>query len=253
MGGQQHDSEHTKQFFDRWHLYQQIIENDYMAHQSIHRALKRFVVSRIDRPFTLLDLGCGDASAIPGTFAGTGLQSYTGIDLSPVALEQAAENLRAVPFEVHLVEEDFTRYLVHNDSGRFHVILVGFALHHLYPAEKCEFFKRCYATLAPSGYLLVYDIFRRPGETRNEYIQSYCRHCGEQWTQLSPEGLVQLGEHINACDFPETYDTLATMASDAGFMSMPTPLFADNSQFHCLYSFQTNSGMADSWDELRSG
>lgn len=241
MNVQQHDSEHAKQFFDRWHLYQQIIGNDYMAHHGIHAALCKFVVSQIDKPFTLLDLGCGDASAIPGTFAGTTLQAYTGVDLSPVALDRAAKNLVAVPFEVHLVEDDFTCYLVHSGLGRFNVILAGFALHHLYPEEKREFFKQCYATLEHPGYLLLYDVFRRPSETREEYMQAYCRHCSEHWTQISHEGLADTIEHVNECDFPETYGTLAIMASEVGFTSEPTPLFADASQFHCLYKFQTNS------------
>lgn len=239
MNAPQHDSQHTKQFFDRWHLYQQIIGNDYMAHRGIHAALRQFVMAKLDQPFTLLDLGCGDASAIADTFAGSGLQAYTGVDLSPVALEQAARNLAAAPFEVDLVEGDFTHYLSRSVEP-FNVILAGFALHHLYPDEKREFFKRCAAVLTSPGYVLLYDLFRRPGETREDYIQAYCQHCHESWTDLSQEGLAAATAHVNQCDFPETHGTLARMASESGFAATSTPLFTDAAQFHCLYVFQKN-------------
>lgn len=238
MNAPQHNAEPTKQFFDRWHLYQQIIDNDYMAHRGIHAAIQKFVIAHINKPFTLLDLGCGDASAIPATFANTNLQAYTGVDLSSVALSQAAQNLAAETFQVNLVEADFTHYL-HDDFGCFNVILAGFTLHHLYPEEKREFFQRCYAGLEPSGYLLLYDVFRRPAETRDQYMQAYCGHCSEHWNQLSPEGLGHIIEHAHECDFPETHETLAAMASAAGFIPAPAPLFTDALQFHCLYVFQT--------------
>jgi len=239
--GQRHNSEQTKQFFDQWNLYQQIVEHDYMAHRSIHAALRVFVVAQMDKPFTLLDFGCGDASAILATFVGTKLQAYTGVDLSPVALNQAAHNLAAAPFEFKLVEDDFTHYLAHNPSERFEAILAGFALHHLYYEEKCEFFKRCQAKLTQPGYLVLYDVFRRPGETRDEYLQAYCQHCREDWLQISSETLSSAMDHILTCDYPETYETLAMMASDAGFTAASAPLFKDSSQFHCLYTFQTQA------------
>jgi len=238
MNAQQHDTEQAKQYFDRWHLYRQIIGNDYMAHQSIHAALRKFVVSRIDKPFSLLDLGCGDASAIAGAFAGTGLQTYTGVDLSPAALGQAAKNLESVSYEVRLVEYDFTAYLAQSGLERYNVILSGFALHHLFPDEKREFFRKCHAALESPGYLLLYDVFRREGETREDYMRAYCRHCSDRWTGLSDDSLSSAIEHIKECDYPETYTTIVMMANEAGFTSEPAPLFVDASQFHCLYGFR---------------
>ena len=239
MKAQQHDSEQAKQFFDRWHVYQQIVANDYMSHCGIHAAIRRFVNETIDQPFSLLDLGCGDASAIADTFSGTGLQAYTGVDVSPAALGQAANNLAEATFKVDLVEDDLAGYQA--GTERFDVIMAGFSLHHLYPEEKRAFFARCHDALKNPGYLLLYDVFRRPGENRDDYLQSYCRYCSEHWIGLPLEGLADAIEHIKGCDFPETYETMAIMASEAGFTSEPAPLFADTPQFHCLYSFKTNT------------
>jgi ubiquinone/menaquinone biosynthesis C-methylase UbiE len=241
MNTKQHDSEPTKQFFDRWSLYQQIIQHDYMAHRGIHAALREFVLSKIHQPFTILDLGCGDSSAIPSTFFGTNLQVYTGVDLSPMALAQAAKNLSETSFQVHLIENDFTSFLAQKNIEKFDIILIGFALHHLYTEEKREFFKGCYNLLKPSGYLLIYDTFRQPESTRQEYIQAYLEHCQQAWTLISTEGLTNIMKHVNQADFPETDKALARMAQEAGFLTQLTSLFTDKTQFHRLYSFQVNS------------
>ncbi|MBF2098275.1 MAG: class I SAM-dependent methyltransferase [Gloeomargaritaceae cyanobacterium C42_A2020_066] len=238
MNAPQHDSQQVKQFFDRWHLYQQIIAQDYMAHRGIHAALRAFVVEHLEQPFTLLDLGCGDASAIANTFSGTALHGYTGVDLSPVALALAADNLKAVAFAVRLVEADLTDYVGRTKGEQFDVVLLGFALHHLYTDEKRVFFQRCHTLLKPGGYLLLYDVFRRPHETRDQYLQAYFSYCTEHWTELSQDSLVGTRDHAYACDYPETYGTLAALARDGGFIPPTLPLFADEPQFHCLYSFQ---------------
>ena len=240
---QKHDAEQAKLFFDRWHVYQQVVADDYMSHRGIHAAIRKFVTGKMAKPYMLLDLGCGDASAIAETFSGTGLQSYTGVDVSPAALEQAAINLATAPFGVRLVEGDLAGYAA--GTACFDVVLAGFSLHHLYPEEKRAFFRRIRDMLKAPGYLLLYDVFRRPGESREEYMQAYCSNCAEHWSGLPHDGLANLIEHIKACDFPETYAALANMASEAGFTPEPGPLFADAPQFHCLYSFRADAPDAD--------
>lgn len=238
MNAPRHDAQQVKVFFDQWHLYQQIIAQDYMAHRGIHAALRAFVVQHLDQPFTLLDLGCGDASAIPNTFAGTALHAYTGVDLSPVALAWAADHLQAVAFAVQWVEADLMAYVGGAEGERFDAILLGFALHHLPTDEKRVFFQRCHRRLQPGGYLLLYDVFRRPHETRDQYLEAYFGYCTAHWTGLSQESLVGTRAHAYACDYPETYETLAALAREGGFIPAAAPLFTDEPQFHRLYSFQ---------------
>ncbi len=235
---QQHNAAETKQFFDQWYLYQQLLDGDYMFHRSIQSALRDFVNARLNSPIKILDLGCGDASTIPGIFSDTEIQSYTGVDLSPVALERALKNLSMLSDSINLIEDDFSHYLQQGSVESFDLILIGFALHHLHPGGKREFFKQCYGALKHSGYLLLWDVFRRSGETRDAYLQAYSQQCRETWSSLSQEAIVKVLDHIQSCDFPETADTIATMASEAGFMATPKPLFADVAQFHCLFYFQ---------------
>ena len=88
----QRPTESTKQFFDQWQLYQQIIEQNYMAHQGIHRVIRQLINDQFTTPFQFLDLGCGDAQAIATTLTNSQVDMYTGVDLSPNALNLAIEN-----------------------------------------------------------------------------------------------------------------------------------------------------------------
>ena len=212
-----------------------------MSHYEIQAQIRTWITTQMVQPFTLLDLGCGDAKSIDALFEGTPLQVYTGVDLSPVALGAAAENLAGVSFGVDLMEDDFIHYLTTCDSDRFDIILSGFSLHHLHFPEKRAYFKLSHAALKPLGHILLYDTFLRSGESREDYLSAYCHNLQTRWTQLSPECFSELVDHIQTCDFPETYDSLSGMAAEAGFDSPTYPLFSDALQFHRLYYFQARS------------
>jgi ubiquinone/menaquinone biosynthesis C-methylase UbiE len=234
----QRPTEATKHFFDQWQLYQQIIEQDYMAHRGIHQALKQLIDQQFNTPFNLVDLGCGDAQAIAKTLANTQITTYTGLDLSPNALTLATKNLKNIA-KIDLICDDFLNYLqakITTHEENFDIIHIGFALHHLLLTEKQQFFQYCRALIAKTGYLLIYDIFRKPDQSRDYYIQAYLANVQSHWTTLSPEQLQSLTGHIKACDFPESLAIISEIAQTAGF-SAPLSLFVDASGFHQLLAF----------------
>jgi hypothetical protein len=49
------------QWFNQWHVYRSIVDANWMAHLEIFAAVRAWVLLRHPGPFTLLDLGCGDA------------------------------------------------------------------------------------------------------------------------------------------------------------------------------------------------
>ena len=231
-------TEQTKEFFQQWQVYQQVIENDYMAHRSIHQAIRAFLDRHYTEPFRLLDLGCGDAQAIARTLQGTKISSYTGVDLSPNALTLAQENLADLEV-LELVSADFTAYLAENRSfsgPSFDIIHVGFSLHHLLLPEKEQFFHHCGPLLRPGGYLLIYDVFRQPHQNRQQYIEEYLAQVQAEWHTIAPAQLQAIADHINECDFPEWALTIAEIAQKAGF-SIPETLFVDCSGFNQLLAF----------------
>lgn len=49
-------------FNNQWILYQKILNNNYMGHQEIYDILHEFLLSNFQKPFKMLELGCGDAT-----------------------------------------------------------------------------------------------------------------------------------------------------------------------------------------------
>ena len=79
--------------FAQWQVYKSIIDRDFMRHREIYAGIHAFVESLYPRRFSLLDLGCGDATSIARTFAGTALSRYTGVDASASALQAARRDV----------------------------------------------------------------------------------------------------------------------------------------------------------------
>ncbi len=235
-----HAPEEATRWFNQWHVYRSIVDANWMAHREIFNAAREWVLMRHPGPFALLDLGCGDAGFIKGTFDSTGLWAYTGIDASQTALGKARDELAAARFQVRLVEADMLAYVTEgsgSDAKTFDVILASYAVHHLPAREKQDFFRLAHARLAPRGSLLFADVFRRDGETREEYLEHYIGMMRRAWTGMPPEGLASTIEHVIQRDFPETGEAVAGMALEARFHRQPRELFRDTTGFHRLMAF----------------
>ena len=236
----EHDPAEATRWFNQWHVYRSIVDNDWMCHQAIFRALKEWVLLRYPGPFTLLDLGCGDAGSIPGTLTDTAIWAYTGVDASRTALAKAREELAGARFQIQLVEADLLAYVKAHGGDTVRspdVILASYAVHHLPAPEKQDFFRLAHATLAPGGTLLFADIFRRGDETREEYLRGYVGMMQNAWAGLDREGLASTTEHVLQRDFPETAGAIQAFSRKAGFPDAPQELFRDATGFHRLMAF----------------
>ena len=236
----EHDPAEATRWFNQWHVYRSIVDANWMAHQEIFDAGRTWVLLRHPGPFTLLDLGCGDAGFIQGTLTDTGLWAYTGVDASQAALAKARSELSGARFQVQLVEDDLLAYLSDETGGdcqAFDVILASYAVHHLPAPEKQDFFRRAHAKLTPGGSLLYADVFRRGEESREEYLRAYVGMMREAWAGLDGEGLASTTEHVLQRDFPETLEVTQGMAREAGFQGEPRELFRDATGFHRLFVF----------------
>ena len=91
-------SKQSNEFFDnQWSIYQKILNNNYMSHRECYDRLHRFLIDHFRKPYSLLDLGCGDASFTARSLSHTLIASYIGIDLSEAALEIAQNNMSDLP------------------------------------------------------------------------------------------------------------------------------------------------------------
>lgn len=231
-----HDPVEATRWFNQWHIYRAIVDANWMAHREIFSAIRAWVLMRYPGPFTLLDLGCGDAGFIKGTFDETGLWAYTGIDASQAALAKARSELAHARFEVRLLEADMLAYVRGEPiqaAKTFDVILASYAVHHLPAQEKQEFFRLAHGTLASGGSLLFADVFRRNEETREQYLEAYVGMMRREWTGMTLEGLASTVAHVTQRDFPEPSEAISAMAREAGFRE-PQELFRDATGFHRL-------------------
>ena len=232
------DAESVREFFNGWSLYRRIVDNDYLYHQSVREALALWLdawVNQVNRPFSFLDLGCGDAEFSSGILKGRPLRSYTGIDLSPVALELAANNTRELLAPCRLEAGDFITS-VSTLPESYDIIYIGLSLHHLSRSEKEYFFGELSRKLQPGGFLLVFDPVLTPGETRDSYMGRWVDNAQWSWSALSVEEIEGAVQHVTTSDFPEEITTLNRMAVAAGFKPAEI-LFSDRTDFYALMAF----------------
>ena len=222
-------SDLSNEFFnEQWQLYQKVLSENYMGHREIYDILHDFLVEYYDKPFNMLDLGCGDASFSSQVLLDTKINSYCGIDLSEPALEIARDNMAKLPGEKIFIQGnlfDLVLQLGQNRQNNFDAILASFSLHHLNLEQKECLIARLPQLLKANGVFLLIDIVRLPGEDREVYIRRYLENVRQYWSLLTPQEFFKVEEHISSSDFPETQETFYSLAQKYKF-----------SQVDCLYS-----------------
>jgi len=220
-------------FFAAWRTYRKIVDADYMSHREIGARVEATLRSAFgDEGFSILDLGCGDASVFAPHLSRLRPRRYVGVDLSETALGLAAENLKVLPCPATLRREDLLAALDASEE-RFDVIHTSFALHHLATEQKAEFFHRAAARLADGGLLLMTDVIREEDETLPVYHAHYVEWLRRDWSALTPDECESTCAHLVENDKPETFSTLQAQAREAGLEATPVAAF----RWHKLVSF----------------
>ncbi len=231
----QHDPDAIQAFFDGWDLYRRVIEHDYMFHRAIHREVRAALVRHRSR--RILDLGCGDAATIAVTLEDLTLTGYTGVDLSPVALDAAATNLVSTGVKARLVEADFMAFLAESSAAEYDAIVAGYTVHHLRGEDLTRFFSLAKTRLTPGGQILIYDVFREEAESREQNLTRNHAWRTETWTELSTADLGTIRDHVLAADYPKSQAEMAFHAAEAGLEQAPELLFSAPTGIHRLYAW----------------
>lgn len=227
--------DHTTLFRQSWSLYDAIAAENYMFHREIYARVAGLLEDRAARgPYSILDLGCGNARFLAPCLQSSPPESYTGVDLSSVALEEAATYLKDVP-RVSLRNQDMLEAVA--DAGAvYDLIFTGYAVHHLSSEAKAQLFHSAAARLAPGGEIIMVDVLRGEGQNRGSYIREYIGMMSDQWTAVRREHIDEACAHVEAHDFPETYSGLVQMAEAAGFRTIE---LLDRHTHHHLMVFGT--------------
>lgn len=202
-------------FFHVWDTYAKVVAANYMFHQEIGQAIKAGLRDRFGaRPFSILDLGCGDAATFAPLLDGFAVKSYRGADLSEAALTLARQNLSGLSCPVVLTQTDLMSEL---EAAEPHdLIYVSFALHHLTTVQKAGFFRVASQKLAPGGLLLLADVVREEGESLPDYLDAYSNYLREAMVALEDAERDAIREHILSFDLPEPCSVLRAQAESAG-------------------------------------
>jgi len=221
----------TTLFRQSWTLYDAISEMNYMFHLEIYERVAALLKDRHERgPWSVLDLGCGNARFLAPCLKAAPPERYDGIDLSAVALEEARDYLKGLS-EISLHHADMLE-AVEARQDSFDVIFTGYAVHHLSTADKQRLFHACARLLKPGGLFLMVDVVREEGQSRETYLEGYLGTMRTQWTAVQPAHLDEACTHVAAFDFPETLSTLTQMAEAAGFKQ--TRMLQRHAQHHVL-------------------
>lgn len=232
------NSPDVSKFFDQeWDLYKKVIELNYMAHREILVVLRKFFSLVSLRKFSVLELGCVDASLLTNVLLGTKIETYYGVDISQSALINAEENMRSQHYKKCFIKGDLLEE-VGKFNEKFDVIVAGYSFHHLNRTEKGQFFRKCRATLKSGGKLIVYDEVCQPGENRNGFINRFSRISIKEWNMLSNEELLRIYDHVEKNDYPETFEFYMQLAKENGFEGSEI-LFHDKYNLYGVFSFST--------------
>lgn len=201
------------EFFSGWSTYRAVIESDSMEHTVVYGAVHD-VLAEWDSPFSILDLGCGDAAGTGPALEGTQVARYVGVDSAAPALEFAHEQLAAASFEVELVVAD-ARQALQDLTEQFDVILASFVLHHFDSDDKRQALKRMRQLLKPGGQVILIDVVRLDGETRPAYLDRY-ESLVRNWS-VTPSQADGIMAHVRGHDFPEERSVEESWFADLGF------------------------------------
>lgn len=225
----------SQQIFQRdWQIYRKMIDNNYLFHREAYACLHHEMVSEAVRPFTFLDIACGDADASLSALHGTGIRSYEGIDLSRAALDIADRALPALGCPFVLNEGDFAELLPERRDP-VDVVWIGLSLHHLRSAEKLALMRTVRSLTGEGGRFLIYENTSPDGEDRDGWLERWEAQ-RPFWSAFDAAEWEIIWHHVSTADYPETVSGWHALGQEAGFDRV-RELFVAPSDLFRLYSF----------------
>jgi SAM-dependent methyltransferase len=211
-------------FDQQWAVYRHVLEADLMEHAALTAAtaaaLRHWLSSRprSARPPTMIDLGCGDLALLPSVLRQLPLASYRGLDLSASVLRLAVAAMGEAPFPCHWQEGDALEWAASATAEQpIDLIHSAFVLHHLNAEEKALFLSQARRHLAPGGMFLWADVFRLPGESREDYLKRYVQRIRESWHFLDGGDRERVIAHLRNFDDPADVSLIVSTARQAGW------------------------------------
>lgn len=205
------DTHDTGLYFNaNWNKYQSAITNNTLYHQEMGEALNKFIKKEMTESFTMVDVGCGDCSAIIPILADKNIRSYIGIDSAPDVLKMAAANMNVVHCKKEFICGNMIT-AIESIPSSIDIIYTSYAVHHLSLNEKFNFIQNAQHKLKESGCLIMIDGVLDENQTRDDWLEELA--CRIKLTQrLTQDELENRMQHPRADDHPESIKTFEEFA-----------------------------------------
>ena len=224
-------------FRSNWATYQKLLEHNYMFHHELVHASQKLIQS-MDRPLSLVDLGCGDASLSQALFKNNQISRYIACDLSQPALQLAKANLAPWSSQLELNCLDMLEQLRQIPDCALDLVFSSYAIHHLNDQSKLALFKECFRVLKQSGSFVLIDVMRNDGQSRDDYLDQYLCMVENDWVAISSIERARITEHVRANDFPLSPSEYQALAHQVGFHQED---LLDAHGFHQAWAYQRSS------------
>lgn len=221
-------------FFAQWEIYRQCIKHNTLHHREVWALLHAMLEKR--PPFRFLDIACGDAAMTTAALTGTAATSYTGVDFSGPALEEARRMTQELPCPVIFHEMDYVKF-VENSTETFDIIYLGLSLHHLGREGKRQTLADIRRLTAPEGTFFLYEPILLEGESREECLGRWQGRLETTYSAFTPEAREAVWMHVSTADHPEAVSEYLDGAAAAGF-SEGAILFTDQARLYSLFRFR---------------
>ncbi|HCE45751.1 MAG TPA: hypothetical protein DET40_19585 [Lentisphaeria bacterium] len=224
------------EFFSHWQRYQKISSANYLFQKESSAILQRFISDNFIWGFSIMDLGCGDTGAMSKILRESTIEKYTGVDLSPVALRLAENNLKKLHCEKNFICGDFLNY-VQSPGLEADIVWLGFSLHHLPMHQKEKMLVFCRSILGFHGYVIIYEPLLKENESVENYLRRWWKICCT-WKVLSDSEKEEARWHAMRDDHPESLSTLEKIGLASGFKYVERLYKSPNEHCH-LVCFRT--------------
>jgi len=225
----------TEIFLKNWVTFRKIIENDNMSHSDGYTKLREILIKEMKKPFSFLDLACGDAYYSSKILKGTRAEKYTGIDVSAEALSLAKEEFTNLEVQARFEKADFINFTDFVDTP-VDVIWVGFSVHHLDTSGKLRFMKKVKGALSNGGLFLVFEPIFLEGENRRLYFERFKQTFYMHWKGLNKEETEALLEHVRESERPETRNNWIMLGKEAGF-NQAEKVFSEKTGLYEIFKY----------------
>ncbi len=204
-------------FNQHWARYRNAIDNNMLYHQEMMATLKQFLDTKFQNTsFSIVDIGCGDASKIAPVLKASKVTAYTGIDAAPEVLELAKASLAEIDCQKAWLAMNMVDG-IYKISKPVDIIFTSYAVHHLTTDEKQQFIQACKDKLKPGGFLLFIDGVLEVNQSREAWLKKLSDRMKTADPSLSSQALEELMQHPSKDDFPETVKTYQVMATEQGW------------------------------------